>query len=63
MFIAEAYFFEKKIPLHLNLVTIEENLPRVNPKRLVLTHMNVDMLDRLDSLSHEYAEDGKVIEF
>jgi len=63
LFIAEAYYYEKKVPLHLNLAIIEEKLPLINPKRLVLTHINDDMLDRLDDLSYECAEDGKVVEF
>jgi ribonuclease BN (tRNA processing enzyme) len=63
LFIADAYYYEKKVPLHLNLATIEEKLPLINPKRLVLTHMNDDMLNRLDDLSYECAEDVKVLEF
>ena len=63
LFIAEAYYYEKKVPLNLNLATIEEKLPLINPKRLVLTHINDDMLNRLDDLSYECAEDGKVVEF
>lgn len=63
LFIAEAYYYEKKVPLYLNLATIEEKLPLINPKRLVLTHINDDMLNRLDDLSYECAEDGKVVEF
>ena len=47
----------------MNLATIEEKLPLINPKRLVLTHINDDMLNRLDDLSYECAEDGKVVEF
>ena len=31
------------------------------PKRLVLTHMSADMLDRADPIQHERAEDGMVL--
>lgn len=62
LLIAEAYFFEKKVPLHLDLATLESKLPLIRAKRLVLTHMNDDMLSRLGILDHEAAEDGMVIE-
>ncbi len=62
LLIAEAYFYEKKAPLHLDLATLESKLPLIRPKRLMLTHMNDDMLGRLDELPVEAAEDGKVIE-
>lgn len=63
LFIAEAYFYEKKVQLHLDLASLKQHLPRIEPKRLVLTHMSNDMLGRLDSLDYETAEDGKVVEF
>ncbi|MEM8794002.1 MAG: MBL fold metallo-hydrolase [Pseudomonadota bacterium] len=58
LMIAEAYFYEKKVPLHLDLRTLEEKLPLIQPKRLILTHMNDDMLSRVGALSHECAYDG-----
>ncbi len=33
----------------------------LNCPRIIATHMSQDMLDRLNSLELEYAEDGKVI--
>jgi ribonuclease BN (tRNA processing enzyme) len=62
LFIAEAYFFEKRIPYHLDLRTLMEHIDQLQPKRLVVTHMSDDMLGRLDALQCEYAEDGKLIE-
>ncbi len=62
LFVAEAYFFDKKVKLHLDLVSLEEQLPRIQPKRLVITHMSDDMLGRVDSLPYESAYDGKVVE-
>lgn len=61
LLIAEAYTFDKKVPLHLDLQTLEDNLPRIAPKRLILTHMSEDMLARLADLPYETAEDGKTI--
>jgi len=59
--IAEAYFFDKKVPLHLDYATLAEKLPRIRPKRLVLTHINDDMLSRSDEAPCENAHDGLVI--
>ena len=62
LLIAEAYFYDKQVPLHLDLATLETKLPLMKPKRLILTHMNDDMLRRVPTLPHECAEDGKVVE-
>jgi len=63
LFVAEAYFYDKKVKLHLDLDTLIEKLPLIHPKRLVLTHMSDDMLARLETLPHEAAYDGMVVEF
>ncbi len=61
LFIAEAYFFDKKIKFHLDYKTLLEKRDKLDCKRVILTHMNEDILYRLDSLELEYAEDGKEI--
>lgn len=58
VFIAEAYFFDKVIPFHLNLASIVQNLPEIHPKRLILTHMSDDMLNMLGMIEYEVAFDG-----
>lgn len=63
LFIAEAYFLEKKVKYHLDLATLTEQLPLIQSKRLILTHMSEDMLARLKSLNFETAYDGKIVEF
>lgn len=63
LFIAEAYFYDKKVQLHLDLASLKKNLPCIRPKRLVLTHMSADMLGRSETLEYETAEDGKIISF
>jgi len=63
LFIAEAYFYDKKVQLHLDLASLKQHLPSIRPKRLVLTHMSADMLGRLETLEYETAEDGKIISF
>jgi ribonuclease BN (tRNA processing enzyme) len=62
VFIAEAYFFDKKVKLHLDLETLEQNLHRVRPRRLILTHMSEDMLCRVAKLRYECAHDGLLID-
>jgi len=61
LFIAESYFFDKKVKLHLDLDTLVQKLPLVRPRRLVLTHMSDDMLARAGSLPYETAFDGLII--
>ena len=58
LFIAEAYFYDKPVQLHLTLAALEPHLPRIEPKRLVLTHMSDDMLGRMPGLPYETAHDG-----
>jgi ribonuclease BN (tRNA processing enzyme) len=61
LMIAEAYFYDKLVPLHLSYATLVEKLPLIRPKRVVLTHMSDDMLGRADPMQHERAEDGMVL--
>ena len=61
LLISEAYFFEKRVRHHLDLASLIEHLPRMHPKRLVLTHMSIDMLSRSEFIDYELAEDGKII--
>lgn len=62
LLIAEAYFYEKKIRWHLDLVAIVKHLGLIRPRRLILTHMSDDMLERLPDIPFETAEDGKIVE-
>ena len=62
LFIAEAYFFDRKVKLHLDLATLIKHLPTIKPKRLILTHMSEDMLSHVPDIPYEAAADGKVVE-
>jgi ribonuclease BN (tRNA processing enzyme) len=62
LFICEAYYYDRIVKNHLSLKTLEEHLPRIAPKQLVLTHMSDDMLARLTSLPYTTASDGMTIE-
>ncbi len=61
LFIAEAYFRDKEVPLHLDLASLERHLPEIAPKRLILTHMSDDMLRRAQDLPYQLAEDGMIV--
>jgi ribonuclease BN (tRNA processing enzyme) len=61
LLIAEAYFRDKQVPLHLDLATLERRLPEIAAKRVILTHMSEDMLRHRD-VPYEMAEDGMVVE-
>jgi ribonuclease BN (tRNA processing enzyme) len=62
LFIAEAYFHDKKIRHHLDWQSLAPHLPAIRPKRLILTHFSPDMLARVGELTVEAAEDGKIVE-
>lgn len=61
LFICETYYYDKKMKNHLNYQTLIDHRSELNCKGIIATHMSRDMLDRLDGLELEYAEDGKVI--
>lgn len=62
LLIAEAYYYDRVVKNHLSLKTLEAHLSEIKPKRLVLTHMSDDMLGRLDTLAHQTASDGMVVD-
>jgi ribonuclease BN (tRNA processing enzyme) len=70
LMISECYSFEKRVPFHLDYVTLKANLPRIKPKRLILTHLNADTLARVDAealacataIDCEIAKDGMTVE-
>jgi len=61
LFICEAYFFEKRIKYHLDYQALLSHREELGCRRLVLTHMNEDLLRRLEQVDLECAEDGKRI--
>ncbi len=63
LFIAEAYFRDKQVPLHLDLATLESHLHEIKAKRVILTHMSDDMLAQRNNVAFETAEDGMIVPF
>jgi ribonuclease BN (tRNA processing enzyme) len=62
LFIAESYYFEKKIKFHLDYKTLMDHRTELGCRRIVLTHMGPDLLQRLGDIAVEWAEDGKTFE-
>jgi ribonuclease BN (tRNA processing enzyme) len=62
LFVCEAYYYDRIVKNHLSLKTLEEHLPVMAPKKLVLTHMSDEMLVRIGSLPYTTASDGMIVE-
>ena len=58
LLIAESYFYDKDIKYHLNYRTLMEQMPLLKPRKLLLTHMSQNMLDRLEKIDTKAAYDG-----
>jgi ribonuclease BN (tRNA processing enzyme) len=62
LFLCECSFFDRDAPNHMSYRKIEEHLSKLVCKRLVLTHMSEEMLERRKGLPVLFAEDGLVFE-
>ncbi len=58
LFVCECSSFERDLPGHLSWRTLAARLPSIGAKRVVLTHMNPDMLAQAARLGIETAADG-----
>jgi ribonuclease BN (tRNA processing enzyme) len=61
MFIAECYTFDRQVPFHTNWTSLQEHLPEIGAKRVLLTHMGPDMLEQASIDGAERAEDGMIL--
>jgi ribonuclease BN (tRNA processing enzyme) len=62
LFICECYMYEKPRKSHMTLAALREQLPRIGPKRVVLTHLSEDMLARMPDVEFDCAVDGLLLE-
>ena len=62
LLIAEAYFFEKRVPFHLDYRTLMEKSAGLGIGRTVITHMSADMLSKAGLAACDVADDGKVFD-
>lgn len=62
VFVCECNEYDRRIPGHIDYLTLAGKRERLGCRRLVLTHMGGQMLARLDQLDVEAADDGTVVE-
>lgn len=65
LFMTECYAYEGAIRYHTTWKVLEEKLPSLTCKRVLLTHMNASMLanrDKVTVANVSFAEDGLVVE-
>ncbi|MGH6967896.1 MAG: MBL fold metallo-hydrolase [Stellaceae bacterium] len=58
LYVCECSSFERDLPGHLSWRTLAARLPSLGARRVVLTHMNPDMLARAAEVGIETAADG-----
>ena len=61
LFICECSSWERPLKGHIDYRTLAPKLAGLGAKRVILTHMNPDMLERRSALAHETASDGMVV--
>lgn len=61
LFICECYKYDEKLPFHLDYLTLKEKKHLFDCSRMILTHLSDQMLERLDEVEIECAEDGLTI--
>jgi ribonuclease BN (tRNA processing enzyme) len=61
LFICECSSYERPLKGHLDYKTLQPRLDRIGAKRVILTHMNPDMIARRLALAHETASDGTIV--
>jgi ribonuclease BN (tRNA processing enzyme) len=62
LLIAEAYFYERKVPFHLDYRTLAEKSAGLGIRRTIITHMSADMLLKTGLAKCEVADDGLTLE-
>jgi ribonuclease BN (tRNA processing enzyme) len=62
LLVAEAYFFDREVPFHLDHAALLRHRGELDCKRIILTHMSPDMLDRQSEAAFECAHDGLIVE-
>lgn len=61
VFVCECNFFDKQVPYHLDYRTLAAHRDELSCRRLLITHMQDDMLARLGEADVEAASDGAVV--
>jgi len=61
LFVCECSTYDRPLKGHLDYATLAPKLAGIGAKRVIITHMNPDMLARRERLAHETATDGLVV--
>jgi ribonuclease BN (tRNA processing enzyme) len=61
LFICECSSYERPLTGHLDYKSLSGKLATIGAKRVILTHLNPDMLERRSVLAHETASDGMIV--
>jgi ribonuclease BN (tRNA processing enzyme) len=62
LFLCDCSFYNKGVGNHVSYLKLRENLPRLECKQLIFTHLGEEMLARRKEIAETVAEDGMVIE-
>ena len=62
LFVCECQEYQRRVPGHLDFLTLSEKRAQLGCRRLILTHLGEEMLARAGELDVEAAEDGMVVE-
>lgn len=62
LFVCECCSFNKPIPYHLSYAELAPRLGEIGARRVLLTHLGPEALERRDEIPHECAVDGLVVE-
>ncbi|MDX2480810.1 MAG: MBL fold metallo-hydrolase [Desulfuromusa sp.] len=62
LLIAECFAYDQPVPSHLDYLTLLQKRKLLGCRRLMLTHMGPEMLQRIDQLELETVSDGDLIE-
>jgi ribonuclease BN (tRNA processing enzyme) len=62
LFLCECCFYDRESPVHMNYLTLRDNLPRLGCKTILLTHLGEEMLARRAEIALPLAEDGMVVD-
>ena len=62
LFLCECCYWETEVSFHINYPEFERNRRRIPARRVVLSHLGSEVLDKLDRVKEECARDGMVID-
>jgi ribonuclease BN (tRNA processing enzyme) len=62
LLIAECYFHDKAVKMHMNYSTLKAHLHELDARSVILTHMSSEMLGKAGAVPERCASDGLVVE-